>query len=255
MQTLVNGSKQYQNVCDLDRKFWFVTRGGEVALPRAQDELVEVIEAILREKRICFRYQHFDTRQETIEAEPVTLAVHEHQFYVICRQATGPRVYPYRFARMSSVKLRGSFAYPSAGEYDPQVVLRPAFGIFIAQSSRIEDVVIRLGPRWRRYVETHRWHESQSHDQKADGTVEVKLHVRICPELRSWILGFGEDAEVLAPASLREETAARLRAAAAQYPQVDGPSIAPAHQKAKPRQRPARARPRSGSSAQRQRRA
>ena len=40
----------------------------------------------------------------------------------------------------------------------------------------------------------------------------MRLRVRVCPELEAWILGFGEQAEVMAPAKLREKIAGRASA-------------------------------------------
>jgi predicted DNA-binding transcriptional regulator YafY len=43
------------------------------------------------------------------------------------------------------------------------------------------------------------------------------LRVRVCPELEAWILGFGEDAEVVAPAALRQRMGQRAQELAKTY--------------------------------------
>jgi predicted DNA-binding transcriptional regulator YafY len=43
------------------------------------------------------------------------------------------------------------------------------------------------------------------------------MRVRIAPDLESWILSWGEHAQVLAPTSLKNSIAARLREAASRY--------------------------------------
>jgi hypothetical protein len=60
--------------------------------------------------------------------------------------------------------------------------------------------------------------------------VSVVLQVRVCRELQTWILGFGEHAIVVRPASLAEVIGERLKNAAATYAKSAGarPSIAKA---------------------------
>jgi predicted DNA-binding transcriptional regulator YafY len=217
VRELAGRCRAYHDVTDLDRKFWFVVRGGECALPRSSRALDAVLEAILHSKKIRFSYEHFDGRREAVTVKPLTFALHEHQFYVICSRDEEPSPYPYRFARMSRVEERGGFVYPTTGEYDPPVLFRDTFGIFIAHDEPVCRVRVRLAGVWTPYVSTHRWHESQTHVVNTDSSVDVLLSVRVCPELRRWVLGFGSDAEVIEPVSLRREVRDALGAAARGY--------------------------------------
>jgi predicted DNA-binding transcriptional regulator YafY len=59
---------------DLDRKFFFVPKGGEYALPEGREELDEVIDAILESKVLAFSYRHTDGTEERPSVRPLTLA-------------------------------------------------------------------------------------------------------------------------------------------------------------------------------------
>jgi len=50
---------------DLDRKFYFVPRGGEHALPEGREQLDEIIDAILENKVLRFSYRHNDGAQDS----------------------------------------------------------------------------------------------------------------------------------------------------------------------------------------------
>jgi predicted DNA-binding transcriptional regulator YafY len=144
------------------------------------------------------------------------LAIYQHQLYLIGENEQGVRAY--RFARFKNVELEDSpFTYPTQLEYDPERLLDKSIGIFISEDHPLDDVVVRLAPKWAAYVRTHRWHSKQQVTFSPDGSVLVTLHVRVCPEVQAWIQGFGEDAEVLKPASLRKRVARSLAAAAAKY--------------------------------------
>lgn len=203
---------------ELDRKFLFVARGGELAFPRLAEDLEDVLQALIQNRRIRFDYQHFDGRaEEGVVAEPLSLAIHEHQFYLLARRLGGSP-YPFRFARIGteSVKIEDQFVYPTRAEYDPEQLLRESIGIFVTEDFPTMKVKVHLSKNWRLYAETHRWHSSQRTEPKEDGVL-VHLFVRLCPELERWVLGFGDDALVLEPAELRERVARRLANAAVAY--------------------------------------
>jgi proteasome accessory factor B len=212
---------------DIDRKFWFLRRGGEQALLDRAPLLDEVIEAVLHHRVISIEYVRFGGDVQALRIEPLSVVVHDHQLYVIGRtrgariqgaEERRPVLHPYRFSRLRSVDvLETTFKYPSRLEYDPEHVFRDSFGVFLDRP--VENVVLRLKTRWSTYAATHRWHESQVVHARRDG-VEVRLRVGLCPELEAWILGFGEQAEVLAPKELRERV--RLRLAAASDPYAKG---------------------------------
>lgn len=221
---------------DLDRKFVFAPRGGELALPEAGGDLDEIIDALLETRMLRFEYRHNDGRRDNPLVRPLSLIIFDHQFYVLVRR-DDDSFYCYRFARMSKVDaLKETFSYPGKGEYDPRTVLQPVFGIHIAMEGPVEDVEVVLSGPWAPFASDHRWHSTQQTTPLKDGRALVTLRVRVCPELETWILSLGEFAIVRKPTSLRLRITARLDAARALYAEADGrPSIA----KAAPRSRSA----------------
>lgn len=199
---------------DIDRKFWFLRRGGEPALLDRAALLDEVLEAVLHSRAISVAYTRFEGDSERLRLEPLSIAVHDHQLYVIGR-GDGGRLHPYRFSRIAEVDvLDDEFPYPSRSQYDPAQVFHDSFGIFLNLPS--QDVELKLHKRWSTFAQTHRWHVSQV-VERVDDHVRVTLHVRVCAELEAWILGFGEDAEVIGPADLRERIGRRARRMARTY--------------------------------------
>lgn len=230
---------------DLERKFVFAPRGGESALPEADAKLDDVVAALLNGNRLRFGYQHNDGRSESLEIEPLSLVLFEHQFYVLAFRDGSRSVYPYRFARMKDVeRLEETFEYPSKGEYDPKSILGLGFGIHTHGTGPVEEVEVILGGAWANYALTHRWHPTQRATKTEGGRVSVSLHVRICRELETWILGFGEYARVVRPERLAQTIESRVRSAVANYEpeKVERPSLAKARSARAERPRKARAR-------------
>lgn len=199
-----------------DRKFHFVQGGGEMMLPENADVLDDVVDAVLRRNFISMKYRRFSGVEQALRVKPLSIVVYDHQLYVIGRDEKGTD-HPFRFSRIAEIDREdATFAYPSKAEYDPDRLFADSFGVFVGAEYPVEEVHLKLTPRWSAFVEHHRWHRTQQVVRHPDH-IAVWLRVRVCPELEAWILGFGEQVEVVAPAKLRAAVRARLRRAAKMY--------------------------------------
>ena len=189
---------------DSRRQFVFLVRGGEKALPEKEDVLEEVVDALQRRRGLQLRYRDFVGARKSVRIEPLSLAVYDHQLYVIGRPRGGP-THAYRFSRIETAEaVGGTFPYPDKDSYDPERVFADSFGIIVDDKYPIEQIEMSLAPRWVSFVRSHRWHRSQESFVRS-GRVHVRLRVRLCPELVSWILGFGPEARVIGPPRLKRQ--------------------------------------------------
>jgi hypothetical protein len=86
-----------------------------------------------------------------------------------------------------------------------------------ASSVMMMDIEVRQVPGLvARFVKRRLWHPTQQ-IRRVGGGIELTMDVAGTTELVSWVLGFGDKAEVLEPESLREEVGAELARAAARY--------------------------------------
>jgi len=70
---------------DSRRQFVFLVRGGEKALPEKEELLEEVVDALQRRRGLQIRYRSFDGARRSVRIEPLSLALYDHQLYVIAR--------------------------------------------------------------------------------------------------------------------------------------------------------------------------
>lgn len=208
-----------QQLLSMNRKF-VVLCSHETSLADRSGDLDDILDAILREKLLDFRYQTFEGKEDQRTIKPYSLVVHDAQLYVLgveLNSDTSEEPKTFRFARMRSIGVRNeSFDYPEPNEYDPAVLFRNSVGIWLGGVEPCK-VKVRLDPHWATYALHHRWHGSQVTRQLEDGSVEIELFVRPCPELEQWLLRFGENARVIEPATLRDRIHQRLLRAAGQY--------------------------------------
>lgn len=204
-------SKRFTAVRNLERKL--------VALHEPRflyddqiDDVNDILTALLEEQKLRVVYRRKNTR--AFEIDPYTLFVHRGGLYLVGHSHKHAEVRTFAVDELRSVEwLRGqSFEYPK--DYDPERMFANAFGVFTGDS---ELVRVRFRDREVcRRAQRRQWHPTQKLRRVRGG---LELTMRVCPSraLENWLLGFGDNVEVLAPPSLREAVAERLRTAVAMY--------------------------------------
>jgi predicted DNA-binding transcriptional regulator YafY len=89
------------------------------------------------------------------------------------------------------------------------------YGIFAGTATH--DAVLQFGASSARWVSRETWHPDQVGTPQLDGTYLLQFPYSQEPELVMDILKYGADVQVLAPESLRQAVAEKLRAAARLY--------------------------------------
>ena len=93
--------------------------------------------------------------------------------------------------------------------------LASGYGIFAGSAT--QEAVLQFDVTSARWVSRETWHPQQVGTPQLDGTYLLRFPYSQEPELVMDILKYGPDVQVLAPGSLREAVASRLRAAAKLY--------------------------------------
>ena len=163
---------------------------------------VELIQkALLEHHRLDMLYYSL-SREETNrrQVDPYHLTLFNGGFYLVgyCHWRKTERIFAVERIRELSVlgvrfEVRAGF---NAEEY-----LKHAWGII---KGEIVPVKVIFSPSVARYIRERLWRPSQKVRELPDGRLELSLRVADTLEVRRWILGYGLDAEVVEPASVRE---------------------------------------------------
>lgn len=208
------GSARQEQFRHIGRKLMVLSHQ-ETLLDDRQGILDDVLEGLLKQKVLKVSYEHFEGDREELDLTPYSLVVSSGWLYVVSPNAQG-KLHPFRFARLLSAEVTATtFDYPSGGEYDPEALFRDSFGVFL--NLPVQDVRLLVDDRWRSFLRTHRWHPSQVMRPLASGGVEVCFRVRVCRELKAWILSLGPEVEVLEPEELRIWIAERAKETVTRY--------------------------------------
>ena len=87
----------------------------------------------------------------------------------------------------------------------------------IPEKGRDSEVVVRFDKLVAQNVAEVHWHKTQRLVWRDDGSLEYHATVSGLNEISWWILGYGDQAEVMQPPELRRRVAERARRMAAMY--------------------------------------
>ncbi len=155
------------------------------------------------------------TRRARVRPYLIEPSLATRALYLIGWDETRGGMRTFKLDRIEEVGLAGErFEAPPDGSIEE--TLGQAWDIIADQPA--VDVVLRFSPVVAARVAETRWHPSERTEPAADGSLTWRARVSGTLEIRSWVLGWGADVEVLGPAELREEIAGILRQGAANYP-------------------------------------
>jgi predicted DNA-binding transcriptional regulator YafY len=137
-----------------------------------------------------------------------------HTTYLIGHDETRSALRTFRVDRISNVRVTTTtFVLPKDVELER--TLASAWDIVADQP--LEEIVIRFSKESAARAKETRWHPSQTIEEQPDGSLIWRARVSGLLEIRSWVLTWGEGAEVLRPDALRDDMARTHSAAAARY--------------------------------------
>jgi predicted DNA-binding transcriptional regulator YafY len=168
-------------------------------------EVSQLLDATLNHRRVTMRYHSFSSnREKEYVIEPYRVVFAQGALYVVAFVPEYNQQRTFAVDRICSLSL-------SEERFEPVELEEDAFahslGVYQGRPERIE---ILFDPQIARYVKERVWHASQAIHEEADGSIRLTLQVSNDASLRSWILGFGRLARVIAPESLVRQILAEV---------------------------------------------
>lgn len=172
-----------------------------------RSDYVRVLETVTRawadRRKVAIRYRAASGELTERVICPYFLEVSrsEPASYVIAHDNLRGALRTFKLERVAGAEiLDQSYAIPD--DFDPYAHLAAAWGVM----DEVEvEVRLRFSPAAAPRVRESVWHHSQRLEDTADGGCELSMRVGGIREVRAWVLGWGADVEVLAPAALRDE--------------------------------------------------
>ena len=173
-------------------------------------------QAIAEKRKVRFRYNsHFDGGEIGLLLSPYGMLFSRRSWYVIGRSSLHREVRTFHLGRiLESTLTDDPFKVP------PRFSLAQHLGLawhLIREPAKKSRIVIRFQPLVARNVAEATWHPTQKVQHRPDGSIDFTVTVEGLQEIAWWILGYGDQAEVLEPRELREIVSHRIRGMATIY--------------------------------------
>lgn len=174
----------------------------------------ELLQAILTKRVLKLKYTPYGKDTQTVKVYPYHLKQFNDRWYLIA-QAIGYQSYAHyaldRIEGFEEMALPYKESDVDFSEYFDDVI-----GVTVPDIDA-EDVVIKVTGKRFNYIRTKPLHLSQRIIEEAEGYAVISINVKVNNELESLILSFGDDMEVLAPASFRDKIAEKIQATNKKY--------------------------------------
>jgi predicted DNA-binding transcriptional regulator YafY len=164
-------------------------------------------QCILNKKSMQIEYESLQSGLTTRRVDPYSLIFRRHAWYLIgfCHRRNEIRIF--RLNRIKRVAL-----------LDKSFVMDPNFSLdslfkdsWEIYQGKLVSVKIRFKGIGAKVVESGQYHHSEKISKCKDGSLVYEVKVNGIDEICQWILGFGENAEVLEPKELRDKIRSTAR--------------------------------------------
>lgn len=169
--------------------------------------------AILHEQVVEIRYRKLEEDHEFSRLVfPQRLICREQCWYLIAWDLKAEDQRTYALPRISQVVVQPNPVGFVVPEFEDRY--QHAFGIWTPydDDGSLHEVCVELTDYWARIARERCWHPSQRLEELAPDRVRVHFRLSELVEVKSWVLGFGGAARVIAPEQLRELVAEEVEA-------------------------------------------
>jgi len=176
----------------------------------------QLLDAAAHRRNVRIRYHSLKEQKEIVtRLSPYRLFFSRRSWYVVGRSSLHRAKRTFHLGRILQIEaLDDHFQIPRG--FSIERYLRNAWHM-IPEKGRDHEVVVRFSPLVAQNVAEVNWHKTQRLVFHEDGSADFHVKVSGLNEISWWILGYGDQAEVLQPAELRRMVARRAQRMAAQY--------------------------------------
>jgi len=157
---------------------------------------------------------YHESQQITTSIRPLKLAFMSRAWYLIAYSTKHREIRTFKLSRIKKlIVTKATFDKPA--DVDLDEYFGQAWSMI--PEGTIHDIHLRFSPMVAGNVAEIQWHGSQSVDWRDDGTIDFRVKVDGLREITWWILGYGDQVEVIRPKELRAKIAKVAAAALAKH--------------------------------------
>jgi predicted DNA-binding transcriptional regulator YafY len=178
------------------------------------DVVDALVTGLMRGERVTLRGKKEGGGERSFDFEPYSLVVWKKGLYVPGYSHHHKALRLFALDRLIDGEWKRGDTFEVPTSWNAKERYAGSFCLFDEPETTVR---IEFAPKVARYVTRRKWMPDQVLEEHAGGRVVLTMTVRGTRDVLPWVLGFGEHAVVLEPASLRDEMAVVTRKMAAAY--------------------------------------
>jgi len=160
-------------------------------------------QAIVKKRKVNIRYNSlFEGTIIDVELCPYHLLYNNRAWYVLGRSSLHKSVRTFKLNRIRELTTIQR-CFVDGDNFDVYDYLGRAWSMI--PEGRIYNIKLRFLPKVANNVAEVHWHSSQKVVRNSDGSATIEFRVDGLGEITWWILGYGDQVQVLAPKELRKK--------------------------------------------------
>ena len=189
---------------------------GAISRHEDLDETFDQLAGAIAKRHICrIVYISFHEREQiTTELHPYRMVFYGRAWYLVAYSTMHKETRTFKLGRIRKLAVTDKTFKPAR-----QDEIEDYFGNAwsMIPEGRLYNAHLHFEPLVASNVAEVQWHHSQKIEYNDDGSIEFRVRVDGLREIMWWILGYGDQVEVVSPASLRKKVAVTADAIVAKY--------------------------------------
>ncbi len=179
------------------------TRAGAQAPTNRLDEtFAQLQKAIAQRRKVNILYHSlFEGKTIEVELSPYHLMYNQRAWYVLGLSSLHNSVRTFKLNRIKRPQISDK-CFVGGEDFDLHDYLGKSWSMI--PEGRIYNVKLRFLPKVAENVAEVQWHSTQKVTRNDDGSAIIEFRVDGLGEITWWILGYGDQVQVLAPKILRD---------------------------------------------------
>lgn len=162
----------------------------------------ELQRAIFKKHKVCIQYGSlYEGEVIEVELDPYHLMYARRAWYVMGFSGMHKSIRTFKLNRIKELKTLDKCFVNEKG-FDLYEYFGKAWSMI--PEGRIYNVSLRFLPRVAHNVSEVQWHSTQEIQYNKDGSVTIDFRVDGLGEISWWVLGYGDQVQVLGPKALRK---------------------------------------------------
>jgi len=193
------GIRQY---CNTALQNISVKGGAQAPMNLLDTTFARLQEAVMKRRKVHIRYHSlFEGGLIELDLNPYHLLYNRRAWYLVGFSDTHSSFRVFKLSRIRELTILDK-CFVDEGDFDLDEFLGRAWSMI--PEGRIHHVKLRFLPKVANNVTEVRWHTTQKVTHNSDGSATVEFRVDGLGEITWWILGYGDQVQVLAPKTLRK---------------------------------------------------